>query len=274
VEFDSSAASTGGITVNGVVNPASVDGVVNPASVNGVAFATVDPYWPVAGVPKPQHLWPFSQTGDYTDQGSVGGLDLTAGGTGNTFNNGLVFTGAGYAYSAAHADVSNLGAVWSLIAKVNFGATLVDGAPILNSWASDYSTAYDLSGSLVNGNDIGMSLYTDMSNYMSVNKNPVVPHTDYLCIVTFDNGTLKLYINGVLAVDYGGDGTPPVTSLDTGMGLYVGSYFDVSQFLPNGTVISFCGVLKGTAWSSGDVAAINAGLSLGPPDMGAFEFQE
>jgi hypothetical protein len=234
--------------INATTN--TVLGVANPAQVLGVVAG--DPYWPVAGVTKPQHMWPFALTGDYTDRGSTGGLNLTAAGTGNSFGaNGLVLNGSGYASVGVNADISDLGSVYSIL--VEFSVPAVTGFPCLVCAGVRSTNGWDLFATWGSGNphfergltgDFGFT-----GTPVSIN-NPVQ-------IIIVSEGT------GINEIHFYADGSPDVNTTLLALTAGTGSFFvgtDSSLTYKLTGTIKRAAILKGTAWSASDVAAIYAAL--------------
>lgn len=244
-----------GAKVDGVESPAKVDTVANPAKVYGVEIGATDIYWPVAGVTKPQHLWPFSQTGDYTDQGSTGGFTLSPAGSGNSFSSGLVLNGSGWATRANHADLCDVGATFSVIFEGTWGAAdtgacggtnaYIDGSP--DGWYVVFGWS---------GAGFGFRTYnpTGTLNTLAVN-SLFTPGTNYQVVATLVGGTGTLYVNGAPVV--GGSGSLPTPTTMTGHAFAVGAANEASSLPFTGT-IKRVGVLKGEAWSAVNIAAIYA----------------
>src|SRR5208283_5123985 len=82
------------------------------------SVAALNPYWPFSDIALPFFLWRPDLTGDYRNVGSAGAaLDLSAGGSGNSFNNGLLLDGNGWVVSPYNPDISNIGSLFSFISK-------------------------------------------------------------------------------------------------------------------------------------------------------------
>src|SRR5208337_2750124 len=92
------------------------------------SVAALNPYWPFPDIALPPFLWYPEKTGDYTNQGGDGAaLDLTPapGAPLGSFNQGWVISNPTGILSSAvstpyHPDVSDLGAVFSIIVKGKF----------------------------------------------------------------------------------------------------------------------------------------------------------
>src|SRR5208283_3750943 len=104
------------------------------------SVAALNPYWPFPDIALPPFLWRPDLTGDYRNVGSAGAVldllpvtvDNPLNPTGSpppqgTFNNGWVIhapTGESSVINIPyHADVSNLGNIWSFIAKFKVVST-------------------------------------------------------------------------------------------------------------------------------------------------------
>lgn len=212
-----------------------------------------DIYWPVAGVMKPQHLWPFSQTGDYTDHGSTGGLDFTAQGSGNSFNaNGLNFNGNGYAQLGSHnTDVNNLGNTFSVLFEYysagafgGFGDYNNDG--VNGSWSFPYLASAKLYGYTVDTTERAMT--SGASITYSALHQVVVTYSPSGCVFYIDSNSSAT----------GAGNFPPTEKAD--ILLTIGAFRGGGSKMGNGSYIKRAGILKGTAWSADDVSAIYAAL--------------
>lgn len=220
--------------------------------------ATVD-YWPVTGVTEPQHHWPFIQTGNYTDQGSTGGLDLTASGSPSFDSQGMVLTGSEYAYHSANNDLNDLGSTYSILMEIYpddaDGAT---GAVLGNvnaglGWAIPYLPGI--------GAPVWNRVYNPESTVVDVNWLTAefsgvswVDGAKYQIVLVHTGGNSLAYINAVAASGNPKTQADPLTStanFTVGSGIW-------SNFI--GT-IGRVGILKGTAWSADDVAAIYTAFS-------------
>lgn len=217
-------------------------------------------YWGITGVTAPQHYWPFSQTGNYTDQGTTGGLDLTAQGTGNSFSNGLVLNGSGWANGTSNADVCDLGSTFSLLYEVTFSTT---GNNFILGLTDAY---YGNTGGIFSGFDSSDRIVyyrqdasvddirTAVSSY---------PPGTYQVILVYSGGQIKLYVNGSPITS----GAFPATisaPLSFNQDFGIGAANKNGSFAFIGT-IKRAGVLKGTAWSVDNVADIYDGP---PPALG------
>lgn len=208
-------------------------------------------YWPVAGVTEPQHHWPFVVTGDYTDQGSTGGYDLTEQGTGNSFNeNGLVVNGSGWAANTSiGTDITDLGATWSILFEYTpSDKTGTQGGIYI--WKSFGDTTYlsivDFGSGLLRWVEAGATY--EMADKGISNGNP------YQIVITHASGATNVYVNNVK------DAASPYSQSDPGSNtntLWIGKW---DAYALKGT-IKRVGILKGTAWSADDVAAIYAAFS-------------
>jgi hypothetical protein len=214
---------------------------------------TDDVYWPVPGVVKPQHLWPFSQTGDYSDHGSTGGLTLTAEGSGNSFGaGGLILNGSGWAESAANADLYNLGSTFSILIEINTtntGNIYPLGCCI---WGTD-GYVFQVNNLVLNWRCFNPAGTLNEAAGQWVNPAVSSGVTTQL-IITQSYGNNNLYINGSLNIHC------PITfpaPIGASTPFAVGTYTTGGGFNFVGT-IKRVGVLKGTAWSASDVAAIYA----------------
>ena len=209
-------------------------------------------YWPVAGVTKPQHYWPFKETGDYSDQGSAGGLDLSAQGSGNSFGaEGLVLNGSGYAQlSAANDDLNAIGATWSMIAE--FEESVISYRALFA--ISNDAVANSCYETFVPRSDIP-SIYTfNGSTQDNITSGPAGTGVIQLVWV-YSGGNCTLYKNGEFVKTESLDAPQSNNTFYFAIGaLSDGSY----KF--SGT-IKRVGILKGTAWSADDVADIYACLT-------------
>lgn len=211
-----------------------------------------DTYWPVDGVTKPQHLWPFSQTGDYTDQGSTGGLGLTAQGSGNSFSSdGLVLNGSGWAMlDTTNDDINNIGSTWSILVDFYYPTykTWECLLGVTNNVAANSSWEVDK----VNYNSV-IYLYTPTAiSVIATNSLPTQPA--WYQIVCIRAGTdVTIYVNGEYCINLG-KAAPQTSTLNFTVGAQYGGGYKLT-----GTV-KRAAVLKGTAWSADDVAAIYAAL--------------
>lgn len=216
-------------------------------------------YWPVAGVTEPQHHWPFTVTGDYTDQGSTGGLDLTARGSNNSFNNGLVLDGNGWASRSNHADLCNVGSTFSVLIEASFASGGGQAFPLscINSYLT-VTDGYDLNFDLLSN----MRFQADGTNsYFTWANFGITPEYDtiYQFVYVYTGGNLYAYIDGIAS------STNPVTRDAPNSSSYA---FTVGAYAPAETDGSYqlkgkvrrVGILKGTAWSADDVSAIYAAL--------------
>jgi hypothetical protein len=231
---------------------------INTRFVKGIWAPSGDPYWPITGVTKPLHLWPFSQTQDYTDQGSTGGLDLSAEGSGHSFGaGGLVLNGSGWATRTNHTDVCNVEATFSALIEMSWGGAASSGMVGGTNAYADYPNYgwYLLTG--WGGTGIILRTINPAGEVNQIVYGPSVltPGPRYQVVATLSAGIGTLYINGT-PVASGALPTPlNMTARPFALGAvnYVGSY-------PVTGTIKRAAVLKGTAWSAADVAAIYAGL--------------
>lgn len=211
-------------------------------------------YWPVAGVTVPQHYWPFSQTGDYTDQGSTGGLNLSAGGTGNSFNsNGLVMNGNGWASVAGHSDLCDLGSTFSLLIDT-YTHTGSSGDMLLVQHESSPPIVCSYKVSYIDYDYINYSIYDGGWSNVYSTDNAIPEGQPSQIVLTYTGGRIYFYVNGSPNTDVAigapianNDKPFQVNAIEWGNRM-VGT-------------ITRVGVLKGTAWSADDVAAIYTGLS-------------
>ena len=202
---------------------------------------------------KPQHYWPFAETGDYTDQGTTGGLNLTAEGTGNSFDaNGLNLDGNGWAEGAANADIYDLGNTFSIIFKVTTTNTGNQYPYGCTNWGTD--------GGIFQINNL-------ILNWRRFNPSGVLndtgppwgdPHISSgvptQVIMTQSGGYNNLYVDSVLNANCPIAFSAPV---GTSVGFAIGSYHAGGGINFIG-VIEYVGVLKGEGWSAEDVADIFA----------------
>lgn len=219
---------------------------------------TVVNYWPVAGVTKPQHLWPFIQTGDYTDQGSTGGLDLTASGSPSFDSEGMVLTGSEYAYCSANNDLNDLGSTYSILMEIY--PDDADGAAnaILSTVGSGLGWAIPYLPGI--GAPVWNRTYNPESTAVDVNWLTAefsgiswVDGAKYQIVLIHTGGNSLVYINAVAA---SGNPKAQVDPLASTANFTVGSGV-WSNFI--GT-IGRVGILKSTAWSASDVSAIYSSL--------------
>jgi len=220
-----------------------------------------NPDWNVLGVLLPPHLWRFDLHPDYADRGSVGGLDLAEGGSGNTFLNGLVINGdGGYAYSAADPDVSNLGAVWSILLKLKPNGA---GGAYLTCVADDFITGIAILGD-GDGTPFVILIGKDESTYTVQDSTTLISNgNSYLIVVTFNAGVIKFYINGIedVLIDSETYGVVDVSG-NGEQGLFVAEFFDAPDFpAGDGTVFEVVAIHKGKEYSQAEVTAIQAGLA-------------
>lgn len=210
----------------------------------------VGPYWPVPGVTKPQHLWPFSQTGDYTDHGSsLSPVTLTPGGVGNTFGaGGLILSGTGWASTVLNTDLTDIGSVYSLLIEYTVSPTSANYPPIVSAGTLN-TDGYSLFGTAGHNTALDYRLNADQVDYRTV--AAILDSVSYQIIIT-SAGTganqIAFYVNGSPDSTHTGIAVIAGTA-----GFWVG--YDISGGVFTGT-IKKVGILKGTAWSSGDVAAI------------------
>lgn len=247
------------------VNPPRSRGAVGPS--RDLAFVRVKKApldWNVIGVPLPQHLYRFDLHSDYVDRGAVGGINLIEGGTGNTFLNGLVINAdGGYAYSAPNPDVNNLGAVFSILVKmkpngVGFGAIL---NCIPNNWEVFAGVQINHQGDSA---PLYLAIVKDGENYITKSTaTPVNNGDDYVIIITFNAGALKVFINGIEETLVDDESIGTVDSVpDTENGMFVGEFFDAPNSpMGDGTVFEVVAIHKGKEYSQAEVTAIQAGLA-------------
>lgn len=216
-------------------------------------------YWPVAGVTEPQHHWPFSVTGNYTDQGSTGGLDLTEQSSGNSFNSGLVLNGSGWATGANNADICNLGSTFSILFEGSWGTAAATG--LFSGSNYYYETPYDGWSLLAGWSGTGGSWRT-VNPQSTLNdlakESAFTPGTNYQIIVVHNSGTSTCYVNGSPVSGWSGAMADP-TNMST-RSFAIGAVHFNGGFPLTGT-IKRAAVLKGTAWSADDVAAIYTAFS-------------
>jgi hypothetical protein len=213
----------------------------------------VDPYWPVVGVTKPQHLWPFSQTGDYTDHGSTGGLTLTPGGTGNSFLSGLVLNGSGYATLAYNADICNLGSIYSILLEYSY-IDYTQYQNVVTAGVGGSTNGYDIISPY--GGTYKFNFRTTPGNINAAGflVNGVVSQV-VISVAGTGAGQVTAYVNGVPQ----SLNSNQLTALTDGVeGFVVGANILGTSRI-TGT-IKRVAILKGTAWSALDVVAIYAGL--------------
>lgn len=215
--------------------------IASVTSIFGAPGGAVD-YWGIAGVTEPQHLWPFSQTGDYTDQGSTGGLDLTAQGSGNSFSSdGLVLNGSGNAYHTSDADICDIGGTFSILFEVVISASDLDRVGCrgpTTGWQEYY-----IQGS-------SLWAYEEQGKTFSKGGWSLTDKTQW--ILTLAGGTMTLYMNGSFVKS---EGSIP-DAVASSEWFQVGNIGEVST-------VTRVGILKGEAWSADDVTAIYAGPAPG-----------
>jgi hypothetical protein len=208
----------------------------------------INDYWAVAGVTKPQHYWPFAQTQNYTDQGSAGGLDLTAQGSGNSFTaNGLVLNGSGWAKtSLGSSDLGDLGNTFSL---------LWDMQEFTNTNNAIFISVYDSASPYcpVVGND-NCIFYIQSGGWKYIQSTAgSIPHASRNHVIfTYAGGIGTFYVNGSFVNSAALDALTGNSSIPFSVGA---SSLGLQKLA--GTFRSV-GVLKGTAWSADDVADIYA----------------
>ena len=217
-----------------------------------------NPDWNVPGVPLPPHLYRFDLHQDYVDRGAVGGLDLTAQGSGNSFGaGGLILNGDGWANGPNHADVCDLGAAFSLLADITIPTLMLAGilsaSPLYNDW-----------------DDGGWMLLVFADGHLeprmlnpAANQNGFSTPSEVLAngvrariVWTYVGGNVLIYVNGSPVITPTALPVPvPMTTRPFSVGAltYAGAYPIIATFRS-------VAVLKGTAWSAEDVAAIQANL--------------
>lgn len=217
----------------------------------------LDTYWPIPGVTKPQHIWPFAQTQGYGDYGSVGGLNLVPAGDGNTFNSGgLVLDGNGYATTTAtSADINDLGDTWSVL--IEYDATIPGtlDVPAVLAAVSDgiapSASSYEFSVPATGARATFLSDGTEWSE-MSYGPNDAEFQPSQLVWV-MENGECTLY-NGGHVDRVESMAVPQSSNLFLTIGAVSGGKYPIVGSIKR------VGILKGKAWSSDDVAAIYASL--------------
>lgn len=207
-------------------------------------------YWP-DGVTQPQHLWPFFQTNDYSDQGSTGGLTLTAQGSGNSFDeNGLNLNGSGYAqYNGTDADLNDLGSTWSLIIEV-YSTTIADLSAYISTNNNDATGGFEWYMGPAN---VHFYLY-NAGWYGGGNIYAHGTEVSEQHIATLSDGNLKFYKDGSYQDQRSSISDPASTTNKFTVAAEPNGLWK----LPSGSYIKRVGILKGTAWTSDDVAAIYA----------------
>lgn len=218
--------------------------------IGGSVYIYGPPSWP-SNVTLPLHYYPFSETGDYSDRGSTGGLTLVAQGTGNSFDaNGLVLNGSGYAKCPTNnADLNNLGSTFSV---------LFDMQEFVNTANAIFISSYETSANYapVVGND-DCIFYISSGGWKFVRSGiGTIPHANRnQIIVTYAAGILTFYLNG----EYVTEGALDALTGSATEHFAVGATATGGQ--PMTGTYRRVGVLKGTAWTVTDVAAIYAELT-------------
>lgn len=208
---------------------------------------------------KPQHLWEFYKTGDYSDTGTTGGLTLTAQGSGNSFDaGGLILNGSGWAEVAADADLYTLGNTWSIIIRYTYTADAKYAFGCSVYATSGYMLRAARTEQRFRKNNFG----ADNEVY-----GPSLAYSTPTCLIlTYTGGTLLWYVNGEIASS---NPTTTTTPTSSSASFVVGTYTSGgSGFSLIGTIKEI-GVLKGTAWSSDDVADIYAN-GFEEPEVSSF----
>lgn len=209
----------------------------------------VDPTWCTsAGVPiaavKPGHYWDFIYNGTYADVGTIGGLNLTAEGSGNSFSSGLVLNGSGYAQAANNADLCDLsGGTWSLF--IDLIQTTTTGWQGLFGSTDVSSMGYLM---LVDYIDEIIAFYSWQPTQVYTGTTSVpLPAGRNILIVTMSGGTQTMYLNGTSIAT--ASQLPPVASTQP----FTIGWGNAGNFI--GTVRRM-GVLKNHCWSQAEVTAI------------------
>lgn len=219
-----------------------------------------DTYWPVAGVAKPQHLWPFIQTGDGTDQGSTGGLDLSVMGSGGSFSeNGWENVATSYLQRAAgSSDLDDLGSTFSLLIEFVYSSQVDFIQCLGGKWDWSFSKAEYLFA-YIPANTMDAKCYiSDAGNdaHQLGTTYTMSSTTQYQFIATLDgSGNGTYYVNG--SPTGAATTSLPTPKGDSDSPFLIGRN-DTDIFI--GTIVR-AGVLKGTAWSADDVAAIYTAFS-------------
>ncbi len=208
-----------------------------------------------ATVTLPLHNWDFA--GDYTDNGVTGGLNLAAGGTGNTWgadfygraNEALILNGSGYAYyNGSPADLNNLGSTFALLAEFKTGADVTTRQIVSCIWSSggsvDSNWRFRIEGGLV------LFDIENGTSQLSGGSAAVAANTVYRVMISYSGGVSQLYCNNVaatpstvLAPNTSNSNHFTVGATSAGNNKFTGQVYRVA-------------VLKGSAWSAADAAAI------------------
>jgi hypothetical protein len=219
-----------------------------------------NPYWLVPRAVMPTNLWSFQQTGNYSDQGRIGGVPLSAAGSGNTFNNGLVFSGAGYATTAVQAEsVNQIGPVFSLIADFfmpDNGEYGYNWQPFITITQGDWERCLAFSLNEANAK-VRFDMWQGEDDWIGfLSDSELTPDQRHQVILTCEYGQVKVYDNAVLM-----PGTSEVAGTRDGFlfiddYLLIGAWPEGSSVWPAGSKFNFIGMLKGRAWSPEDVEEI------------------
>lgn len=210
------------------------------------------------------------------DRGSVGGLTLSPGGSGNSFNeHGLILDGNGWAfYDGINADLNELGANWSIV--FYFQTPLSENWKVFNLFSSDDPTYCFGVGTVVIPGDPPntppfIQAYMDNDYCSDVRYGEfgtpdyvsLLPGTRYLFVLTFNGEHLGIYLNGVRSTrsDVGNsinsDATP-------GFFTWGSADFGSTLPMPSGSILKLAGVLKDTVWTDQEVMHIFTFLSTPP----------
>jgi hypothetical protein len=214
--------------------------------------------WSVIGVPKPPHLWNFTR-GDYVDRGSTGGLDLSAQGSGHGFGvGGLMLNGSGWATGPNNADICSIGATFSALIAMSWGGAASSGMVGGTNAYADYPN-YGwclLTGWAGTGVIFRTINPAGEANQIAYGPNMLTPGLGYQVVATLSGGIGTLYVNGSPVAS----GALPTPLNMTARPFAIGAVNWSGSYPLTGT-IKRAAVLKGTAWSALEVAAIYAGLS-------------
>ena len=213
--------------------------------------------WPV-GVTKPLHWWYGpGLVSSHNDGAASGPLNLTAGGSptfgvnwANQANLGLVTSAGNYAYyNGTSADINQLGATFSVILEfispthpvvdvvfgIDIGTYLASGVEILMPRSADPRVLFST-------NKSGLSSLVGSPNLTANRK--------YQIIFTLSGGNGTVCVNGV-----SGSPTALYTPDDSSTKLTIGALADSLVYPFTGTIFRF-GILKGTAWTPTEIAAL------------------
>jgi hypothetical protein len=198
-----------------------------------------------------------------------GVLDLSPGGSGNSFGpDGLLLDGNGWAfYNGLHSDLNELGTQFSLVAlcKVVPPTGLYPQSALFSNVNTNWDEGMDLYINVISGGAVyGPEIYngTDWLSYLYL--QPTVPQNLHVVIMTFDNGTLKLFLNGQYEPGNGVGGSLSSCG-STDKPFTLGGFSEGSPgLLAAGSYISLAAINKGKAYSQQEVTDVTAVLAAPP----------